>query len=113
MSKTTRNLVNSTERVMNHIFIPRIQNTFYNEEQGVLVVCWETGEETKVKVMDGDKFDVYLGVQAAIAKYACGNTSVSTRNILHTAVKKAKSTAKKAKTTKKPAKKETKTEKAE
>jgi hypothetical protein len=98
---------------MNHIFIPRIQNTFYNEDEGILVVCWETGEETKVKVMDGDKFDVYLGVQAAIAKYACGNTSVSTRNILHTAVRKAKSTAKRTKNTKKPVKKETKTEKAE
>lgn len=61
------------DRVMAHIFTPKIKGIYANENNRTLVIKWETDEVTKVTCDEEDTFDLENGLARAIAKYVLGN----------------------------------------
>ena len=61
------------DRVMAHIFTPKIKGIYANENNRTLVIKWETDEVTKVTCNEEDTFDLENGLARAIAKYVLGN----------------------------------------
>ena len=61
------------DRVMAHIFTPKIKGIYANENNRTLVIRWETDEVTKVTCDEEDTFDLETGLARAIAKYVLGN----------------------------------------
>lgn len=61
------------DRVMAHIFTPKIKGIYANENNRTLVIKWETDEVTKVTCDEEDTFDLETGLARAIAKYVLGN----------------------------------------
>lgn len=61
------------DRVMTHIFTPKIKGIYANENNRTLVIKWETDEVTKVTCDEEDTFDLENGLARAIAKYVLGN----------------------------------------
>ena len=61
------------DRVMAHIFTPKIKGIYANENNRTLVIKWDTDEVTKVTCDEEDTFDLETGLARAIAKYVLGN----------------------------------------
>lgn len=61
------------DRVMAHIFTPKVKGIYANENNRTLVIRWETDEVTKVTCDEEDTFDLETGLARAIAKYVLGN----------------------------------------
>lgn len=61
------------DRVMAHIFTPKVKGIYANENNRTLVIKWETDEVTKVTCDEEDTFDLETGLARAIAKYVLGN----------------------------------------
>lgn len=59
------------------IWKPEIEHIFVDIENSVIVVAWDSGRKTKVKLKDGDAWDLEAGVNAAIVKeiYALSHSS--------------------------------------
>ena len=51
--------------------IPTIKHIYADVDKGTIVVKWDNGEKTKVKLKDGDAWDLEAGVNAAVVKYIC------------------------------------------
>ena len=67
------NVLLDDDRVMAHIFTPKIKGIYANENNRTLVIKWETDEVTKVTCDEEDTFDLENGLARAIAKYVLGN----------------------------------------
>ena len=67
------NVLLDDDRVMAHIFTPKIKGIYANENNRTLVIKWETDEVTKVTCDEKDTFDLENGLARAIAKYVLGN----------------------------------------
>ena len=62
--------------------IPSIKHIYADVDKGTIVVKWNNGEKTKVKLKDGDAWDLESGVNAAVVKYICTVPHSSYQNFI-------------------------------
>ena len=81
------------------IWKPEIEHIFVDIENSVIVVAWDSGRKTKVKLKDGDAWDLEAGVNAAIVKeiYASSHSSYQKLISTHTTYVQHKKPKKKTK----------------